>query len=139
MHRHMYKLYIYRYTDKIAHTHITNLPILLQLHVCLGICVPRTVTNKTLRTSNCGSFLQVYISVWRTVDPRGSLNHMQFHCSGQRSIHDHSAVRDAGGDQRDLPATCRQVRAHPAAIRVFLAFSFESHGAKKVVQPELIA
>ena len=30
-HRHMYQQ-----TNNIAHTHITNLPILVQLHVCLG-------------------------------------------------------------------------------------------------------
>ena len=28
--------YIYRHTNKIAHTHIANLPILVQLHVCIG-------------------------------------------------------------------------------------------------------
>ena len=38
IHRHMYK-YIYQHTNKIAHTHITNLPILLQLHVRLGTYV----------------------------------------------------------------------------------------------------
>ena len=38
MHRHMYK-YICRHTNKIAHTHITNLSILLHLHVCLGIII----------------------------------------------------------------------------------------------------
>ena len=29
-------IYIYQYTNKIAHTHITNLPTLPQLHVCSG-------------------------------------------------------------------------------------------------------
>ena len=28
IYRHMYKIYIYQHTNKIAHTHITNLPIL---------------------------------------------------------------------------------------------------------------
>ena len=30
------QIYIYRHTNEIAHTHIANLPILVQLHVCLG-------------------------------------------------------------------------------------------------------
>ena len=30
------QIYIYRHTNKIDHTHIANLPILIQLHVCLG-------------------------------------------------------------------------------------------------------
>ena len=30
------QIYIYRHTNKIDHTHIANLPILVQLHVCLG-------------------------------------------------------------------------------------------------------
>ena len=33
------QIYIYRHTNEIPHTHITNLPILLQLHVCLGISI----------------------------------------------------------------------------------------------------
>ena len=28
---------LYRHTNKVAHTDITNLPILLHLHVCSGI------------------------------------------------------------------------------------------------------
>ena len=30
---------IYRHINKIAHTHITNLPILLHLHMCIGIYI----------------------------------------------------------------------------------------------------
>ena len=42
---HMYKyIYIYQHTNKIAHTHITNLPILLQ-HVCLGTLCPCTINS----------------------------------------------------------------------------------------------
>ena len=36
IHRHMYK-YTYRHINEIARTHITSLPILLHLHVCIGI------------------------------------------------------------------------------------------------------
>ena len=32
-------IYIYRHTNKFAYTHITYLPILLHLHVCLGIYI----------------------------------------------------------------------------------------------------
>ena len=38
IHRHMYTYDdIYRQNNKITHTYITYLPILLHLHVCLGI------------------------------------------------------------------------------------------------------
>ena len=38
IHRHMYTYdNIYRQNNKITHTYITYLPILLHLHVCLGI------------------------------------------------------------------------------------------------------
>ena len=37
IHRYMYK-YLYRQTYKTDHTHVRNLPILLHLHVYIGIC-----------------------------------------------------------------------------------------------------
>ena len=41
--------FIYRHINKIAHTHFKSLPILLHLHVCIGIIIHKIFKIKTFR------------------------------------------------------------------------------------------
>ena len=65
------QIYIYRHTNKIDHTHTANLPILVQLHVCLGTHYVHAfrrnfvflVVILEIRLNFCGEKLYAYMYI----------------------------------------------------------------------------